>query len=171
MMRVIWLFIFTSAMTTIEGETENDYNIEDSLVGDGTNEIENMDSKDNKAKQLLRSLSSYVNNNSDKMAQLISNVDSLLKKMTECDTKVASLTQDLEALKNSDLFKWGRWCGYQNSWYTIGTSTINYATIFYSDSNMDISGVPLDIRTGILITGNIIHYKKTLAAYSYSPNY
>ena len=67
MMRVIWLFIFTSAMTTIEGETENDYNIEDSLVGDGTNEIENMDSKDNKAKQLLRSLSSYVNNNSDKI--------------------------------------------------------------------------------------------------------
>ena len=54
-------------MTTIEGETENDYNIEDSLVGDGTNEIENMDSKDNKAKQLLRSLSSYVNNNSDKI--------------------------------------------------------------------------------------------------------
>ncbi len=155
MKRVIWLFIFTSAITTMD-ETENDYNVEDSLVGVGSNEIGNMDSKDNEAKQLLRSLSSYVNNNSEKMAQLISNVDSLLKKMTECDTKVASLTQDLEALKNSDLFKWGRWCGYRNSWNKIGTFTINYDRMFYSDSNMDISGVPLDINTGILLTGNII---------------
>ena len=158
-MRVIWLFILTSVITTMDGETENDYNVEDSLVGDGTNEIGNRDSKDNEAKQLLRSLSSYVNNNSEKMAQLISNVDSLLKKMTECDTKVASLTQDLEALKNSDPFKWGRWCGYRNSWKSwnkIGTFTVNYDSVFYSDSNMDFSGVPLDVNTGILLTGNII---------------
>jgi len=39
------------------------------------------------------------------------------------------------------------WCGYQGSWGTVGTITYDY--IFYSDSNMNITGTPLDINTGI----------------------
>merc|ERR1711860_308493 len=42
----------------------------------------------------------------------------------------------------------GTWCGNQDgSWSKVGT--ITYDRLTYSDSNMNITGTPLDINTGI----------------------
>merc|ERR1711860_392085 len=42
----------------------------------------------------------------------------------------------------------GTWCGYQDgSWSKVGT--ITYDRLTYSDSNLNVTGTPLDIDTGI----------------------
>ena len=40
----------------------------------------------------------------------------------------------------------GSWCGYQDQWEYKGTITYDRLT---SNSNMEITGTPLDIYTGI----------------------
>ena len=41
----------------------------------------------------------------------------------------------------------GSWCGEQDDWGSVGT--ITYDSIFYYDSNMNITDTPLNINTGI----------------------
>ena len=45
----------------------------------------------------------------------------------------------------------GHWCGFrEDQWNTVGT--ITYKRITFSASNMNITGTPLDINTGIITT-------------------
>ena len=41
----------------------------------------------------------------------------------------------------------GHWCGYKYSWSSVSTIPFDY--INFSDSNMNITGTPLDVNTGI----------------------
>ena len=42
----------------------------------------------------------------------------------------------------------GSWCGYQDVWNSKGTVTYDRLT-FSNSNNMEITGTPLDINTGI----------------------
>ena len=109
-------------------ETEN--KLGDSLVG--ITEIGKWESEDKEAHQLLSALYTYFK----KMAPLTKNVDKLINKIN-----------DFETLKNS-FFHRGIWCGHQKWWKSYGNFTLSYDKMFFSDSNMEISEAPLNIRTG-----------------------
>ena len=56
---------------------------------------------DDDTENVYKTDDSFVNNNSEKMAQLIKNVGNLLIKMSEIETKIARVVQDVEHLKTS----------------------------------------------------------------------
>ena len=115
-------------------------------------------------------LTDEISNVSITLTESISVVDSKVKgnsaQITSVIQNVASLTQEVASLTSSDqqqethiedniqrldtLSTRGRWCGIQDSWFTVN-STITYDRIFTSsDTNMDVSVTPLDITTGIM---------------------
>ena len=91
-------------------------------------------------------------NRLDSKIKQISNVDDGL------ETKLDSVAQDVVNLKASDLEQQteieslstnGKWCAWTyGAWTTTGT--INYQSLTFSDSNnMEITGTPMDINSGI----------------------
>ena len=69
---------------------------------------------------------------------------------------ISDVAADFASLSSSDhqqaaqiqsLGTRGTWCGYQvDSWNKVGAITYNYTS--FSDSNMNITGTPLDTNTG-----------------------
>ena len=118
---VMWLAILTSVITSMQGETEESLNSEDSLVSDGSAEMRIGDSENKEAEQFI-TLSSPDQ-------QIEENIINRLK----------------------TFFLRGIWCGHQKHWSPRKNFTIAYDKIFFSDSNMKISDVPLDIITGKIL--------------------
>ena len=42
----------------------------------------------------------------------------------------------------------GAWCGYNDGWIYSGNTIVTYDTITLQETNMNITGTPLDINTG-----------------------
>ena len=84
--------------------------------------------------------------------------------------QIEALTEDVKSLNSTDekqeikiedniqrldtLSTRGRWCGYQDEW--TADSIITYDSIFFTDTNMDVSVTPLDINSGIKFTNDCI---------------
>ena len=71
-------------------------------------------------------------------------IESLNSSYQKQAIEIESLSSQIDSLGAR-----GHWCGYQYSWDTA-YSIINYDKLTLSDSNMNITGTPLDTKTGIL---------------------
>ena len=151
--------------------------------GNGITKTDNEEPEDQKAQQLLTSFANYVNDNSEKMTQLIKNVARMvkdveyLKTSNEQEEKMELETKDvgvglidaIEALKTSDqeqekmiegniqklktMSTRGKWCGQEKVRYkdyegVAINHALNYTKITTNDTNMELSGLPLDLSTG-----------------------
>ena len=78
----------------------------------------------------------------------LEDIKNLKEKLEAVVVNITAVQDDVE--RNSaditSLGVRGHWCGYQSYWDTLGT--ITYDSITFSDSNMNITGTPLDIDTG-----------------------
>ena len=121
----------------------------------------------NKAKDFLNELSTLQTNNLSQTFDLIADMkeemgdikEKLAKtenKLAETEEKLAEMSEKTEQQESQieslsfqidSLGARGHWCGNKDSWYK-DDSTITYDSIFYSDSNMNITDTPLDIKTG-----------------------
>ena len=92
-----------------------------------------------------------VEENSALITNVIDDVVSLTSSDQQQEFQIESLTSSdqQQTMKIKSLGARGHWCGYQNSWRSTDNSTITYDSIFYSDSNMNITGSPLNNNTGI----------------------
>ena len=122
----------------------------------------------NKAKDFLNELSTLQTNNLSQTFDLIADMkeemgdikEKLAKtenKLAETEEKLAEMSEKTEQQESQieslsfqidSLGARGHWCGNKDSWYKDG-STITYDSIFYSDSNMNITDTPLNINTGV----------------------
>ena len=82
----------------------------------------------------------------------------------ELQTKLSALMTKLNSLKISDqkqeyrimdnieklksVSTHGKWCGYRHNGWTTEDSPIQYESLKFSSSNMDITSTPLNINTG-----------------------
>ena len=87
-------------------------------------------------------VSEDIEENSALITNVFEDVVSLTSSYQQQEFQIESLSSQIVSLGAR-----GHWCGYQNTWTSVGT--INYDTITFADSNMNITGTPLDINTGI----------------------
>ncbi len=88
-------------------------------------------------------LSKDVEENSALITNVIDDVVSLTSSDQQQTVQIESLSSQIDLLGAM-----GHWCAARfNSWGAVGT--IPYDTITFSDSNLNITGTPLDISTGI----------------------
>ena len=77
-------------------------------------------------------------------------IDDVLEENAACKEENKRLSdfinEEIANLKE-DVFTRGTWCGYQSSWYSENT-IVTYDTITLQDTNMNITGTPLDIASG-----------------------
>ena len=122
-------------------------------------------------------VASTVEKNSDQISSLAGEVVSLTEDLSKVSSSVnsnsgqitcatealVSLTEDVQTLTSSDqqqetliednirrldtLSIRGRWCGYQDHW-TADNSIISYDSMFFMDTNMNLTETPLDLNTG-----------------------
>ena len=117
-------------------------------------------SSENNAKEILNQLSAVLIRNLpqtfDLIADMKEEMGDMKDKLAETEEKLAEMSEKMEqqefqieslSSQIDSLGVRGHWCGEQDSWRTVGT--ITYDTIYYSDSNMNITDTPLDINTGI----------------------
>ena len=69
-------------------------------------------------------------------------IESLTSSDQQQTVEIESLSSQIDSLGVR-----GHWSGHQDRWDPVGTITYDHLT--YSDSNMNITGTPLDINTGI----------------------
>ena len=77
---------------------------------------------------------------------LITNILDDVVSLTSSDQQQAMEIESLSS-QNDSLGARGHWCGYKYSWSSVSTIPFDY--INFSDSNMNITGTPLDVNTGI----------------------
>ena len=90
-----------------------------------------------------------VEKNAANITIVFEDVVSLTNSYQQQAIKIDSLTSsDLhQASQIQSLGLRGAWCGHKETW-TTDNSLITYDTLTFSDTNMNITGTPLDINTG-----------------------
>ena len=87
----------------------------------------------------------------ERMEEMEKNIMSNQEKITAVQDDVVTVAEDVErnSANINSLGARGSWCAARSkdSWST-DYSTITYDVLTYSDSNMNITGTPLDIDTG-----------------------
>ena len=113
----------------------------DTIAEDLSSEIANVSN-------VLRDVSSTVYQNTDKISGLDQDLITLTSSVQAQGSQVEENTQRLDTISDevSTLSIHGAWCGYQDEWRY--KSIITYDTIKFKETNMDITGTPLDIRSG-----------------------
>ena len=78
----------------------------------------------------------------------VKNQETRIKSLTSSDQKQEKrIVDNIEELKS--VSRHGKWCGYKDSWST-SVSIINYDSLKFASSNIDITSTPLNIGTGII---------------------
>ena len=92
-------------------------------------------------KEEMGDMKEDISRNEEQMASIIT---SMSEEREQQEFQIESLSSQIDSLGAR-----GHWCATrtQDDWRTPGT--ITYERITYSDSNMNISALPLDINTGI----------------------
>ena len=113
----------------------------DTIAEDLSSEIANVSN-------VLRDVSSTVYQNTDKISGLDQDLITLTSSVQSQESQVEENTQRLDTISDevSTLSIHGAWCGYQDEWRY--KSIITYDTIKFKETNMDITGTPLDILSG-----------------------
>ena len=134
----------------------------------------------------ISGVNSTAARNSAQITSMLEDLVSVTEGVTSLTEDVVTLTEDVMTLTSSDqdqeimiedlvssdqqqgimiedniqrldtLSTRGRWCGYQQGDWTTDNSIISYDSIFFADTNMDVSS-PLDINTGSDFTNNRNH--------------
>ena len=92
--------------------------------------------------EILRELNEERAKNRD-LNQTISDI---LERMADMERDIIRNGEKIDQAQSSVVLR-GTWCGYQNYW-DAASSTITYDSLTFSDSNMEMTGTPLDINTG-----------------------
>ena len=144
-----------------------DYNTNDSLDGNITIQMENEESEVREGQKLVSAFGTFI----AKIARVVQDMQDLKtsyhqnEKVMEIETKLDAVASEIDSLKTSDqqpermiedniqrleaISPRGRWCGHG-----ISVSHIAYDLTFGGisfDTNMPLSGVPLDLITGNLL--------------------
>lgn len=91
-------------------------------------------------------LSAVVEGHETQLKDVIQDVVNLNASDQQLQTKIESLSTN------------GKWCAYRYGPWTT-TSTITYDILTFSDTNMDITGTPLDINTGKITKIKVFDYQ------------
>ena len=109
--------------------------------------------------------SAKIINVTENVISLAGDLGSLTDDLISVKQDVVSLADDVAHLEASEqqqdtiieenyqrldtLFINGRWCGYNHIWHTAH-AIITYEETFFSQSNMNTTGSPLNIDTGVV---------------------
>ena len=108
----------------------------------------------------------------DKMSKMEAMIEDLMSSDKQQRIKIEDLasTDEQQGIMIEDniqrldtLSTRGRWCGYKYEWST-DNSIITYDSYFFTDTNMNVSGTPLDINSGIKLTNNCITHLLTFVS-------
>ena len=125
-------------------------------ISDILEEMENM-KRDISVNQLtMELLSNDVDDLTEDVTVVQEDVVAMAVDVDRNSGNITNVAEDVLSLFSSDeqqaaqfelLGTRGTWCGYQvDSWNKVGAITYNYTS--FSDSNMNITGTPLDTNTG-----------------------
>ena len=92
--------------------------------------------------QSVLEVNTTVERNSAQITDVSEDVSSISSTNQKQDILINNNMQRLNAIS-----KRAQWCGYQNEW-SSENSVIQYEKVSYNNTNMDITGKPLDINSG-----------------------
>ena len=84
------------------------------------------------------------------MADVYSIISNVTEKVKQQEIRIESLSSSdqQQAAKIQAIGLRGSWCAYNDGPWTKGNTVITYDGLTYKDTNMEITGTPLDFKTG-----------------------